>query len=135
MLQLCKAKLTITFKGETVKVSDSDGNVLITGFLDQVKGLFLVSIDDRATKRRVKEQKTSVFASTASQWIETNYNDVVQHILLTTEQHTTANAYSIANIPALISYFHACASFPVIATWMYAIDKGWYSTWPGLTLS
>ena len=45
------------------------------------------------------------------------------------------NAYRIANIPALISYLHACAGFPVISTWIYAINKGWYSTWPGLTLS
>lgn len=48
--QLCKQKLTVTFKGETVEVSDSDGNILITGFLDPVKGLFLVPINDRATE-------------------------------------------------------------------------------------
>ena len=37
MPQLCKNKLTVKFKGETVEVSDSDGNVLIKGFLDPVK--------------------------------------------------------------------------------------------------
>ena len=30
--QLCKNKLTVTFKGETVDVSDSDSNILITKF-------------------------------------------------------------------------------------------------------
>ena len=133
--QLCKAKLTVTFKGETVEVSDNDGNVLITGFLDPVKGLFLVPIDDRATEQRVKEQETSMFAGTANQCIETDYNSIVRPILLTAEQHTVTNAYSIANIPALISYLHACAGFLVIAIWIYAINKGWYSTWPGLTSS
>ena len=53
--QLCKNKLTVTFKGETVEVSDSDGNVLITGFLDPVKGLFMAPIDDLAEEQRVKE--------------------------------------------------------------------------------
>ena len=51
--QLCKAKLTNTFKGETVEVSDSDGNVHITGYHELVKGLFLVPINDRATEQRV----------------------------------------------------------------------------------
>ena len=48
--QLCKNKLTVTFKGDTVEVSDSDSdsNGLITGFLDPMKGLFMVLIDDRA---------------------------------------------------------------------------------------
>ena len=133
--QLCKAKLTVTFKGETVEVSDSDGNVLITDFLDPVKGLFLVPIDDHAAEQRVNKQETLMFAGSASQWIETDYNGVVRLILLTAEQHTAANAYSIANIPALISYLHACAGFSVIATWIYTINKGWYSTWPGLTSS
>ena len=62
--QLCKAKLTVTFKGETVKFSDSDGNILITGFLDPVKGLFLVPIDNRAVEQRVKHQEPSRFAGT-----------------------------------------------------------------------
>ena len=118
-----------------MEVSDSDGNVLITGFLDPVKGLFLVPIDDRATEQRVKKQETSMFTGTANQCIETDFDGTVHPILLTAEQHTAANAYRIANIPALISYLHACAGFPVIATWMYAINKGWYSTWPGLTSS
>ena len=52
---LCKNKLTVTFKDETVEVSDSDGNVLITSFLDPVKDLFMVPIDDRAEEQRVKE--------------------------------------------------------------------------------
>ena len=84
----------------------------------------MVPINDHAKEQRVKEKESPMFAGTVSQWIETNYNGVVRPILLTSEQHTAANAYSIANIPALISYIHACAEFPVIATWIYAINKG-----------
>ena len=86
-------------------------------------------------EQRVKEKESSGFAGTASQWIETDYDGVVRPILLPSEQHTAANAYSIANIPALISYLHACAGFPVIVVWIYGINKGWYSTWPGVTSS
>ena len=32
--QLCKSKLTMSFKGETAKISDSDRNIFIPGYLD-----------------------------------------------------------------------------------------------------
>ena len=70
--QLCKNKLTVTFTGETVEVSDSDGNILITGFLDTVKNLFIVPIDDNAEEQRVK--KTTGFAGATGQWIKTDYD-------------------------------------------------------------
>ena len=97
-----------------MEVSDSDGNILITGFLDPVKGLFL---DDRATEQRMKHWEPSLFASTARHCNKTDYDGVVQPIFLIAEEHTAAaNSYRIANIPALISYLNACARFPVIAT-------------------
>ena len=130
--QLCKSKLTVTFKGETVEISNSEGEVLITGYLDPAKDLFMVPIydDDDAKPQRV----TSGFAGAAGQLVETEYNGIVRPIL-TPEQHTAAMAHSISCVPALISYLHACAGFPVIVTWIEAINKGWYSTWPGLTSS
>ena len=44
--QLCKNKLTVIFKEETVEISDNDGNILITGYLELVKILFMVPIDN-----------------------------------------------------------------------------------------
>ena len=119
--QLCKSKLTVTFKGEAFEISDSDGNILITGFLDPEKDLFVISIDNDAKGQRVKEPVG--FAGATSYWIETDYNVIVRPILLTSKQHTMANAYSISNVPALISYPHACVGFPVIVTWIHAINK------------
>ena len=34
------------FKGETVEISNSEGEVLITGYLGPAKDLFMVPIDD-----------------------------------------------------------------------------------------
>ena len=53
--QLCKSKLTVTFKGETVEISDIIGNILIAGFLDPVKDLFMILIGNDAEEQRVKE--------------------------------------------------------------------------------
>ena len=66
--QLCKSKLTVTFKGETVEISNSEGDVLITGFLDPAKDLFMVPIDDDDEQQRV----TSGFAGAADQIVETD---------------------------------------------------------------
>ena len=82
---------------------------------------------------RKKMQGASGFASTTSQCIDTDFGGVVHPFLLTSEQQTATNAITITNVLALISYLDACAVFPIIATWIYAINKGWYSTWPGLT--
>ena len=105
-----------------MEVSNSDGNILITGFWDPVRDLFIVPINDHAEEQRVKE--TTCFVGATSQWIGTDYNGVVRPILLPSEQHTAANAYAITNIPSLVSYLHACAGFLVIATYIYAINKG-----------
>ena len=61
----------------------------------------MIPINDHAEEQRVEE--SSGFAGTASQWIENDYEGVIRHILLTSEQHTAANSYNIVNVPALIS--------------------------------
>ena len=126
----------MTFKGETVEISDSNSDILITGYLDPVKDLFMVPIDGVvAEKQRVEMLLTLGFSGAIRQRMETEYKGIVCPILLTTELHTAANTYKISCIPALILYMQACAGFPMIATWNNAINKGWYSTWPGLTAS
>ena len=45
-----------------------------------------------------------------------------------------ARAYDLPSVPALIAYLHAAAGYPVKATWLQAIKRGAYNTWPGLTV-
>ena len=33
-----------------------------------------------------------------------------------------------------IAFLHAAAGYPVLSTWIQAIEKGFYATWPGLTV-
>ena len=52
------------------------------------------------------------------------------------QKHTTmyhAWAYDLPSVPALIAYLHAAAGYPVKTTWLHAIKRGAYNTWPGLT--
>ena len=75
--QLCKSKLTVTFKGETVEISNSEGEVLITGYLDPEKDLFMVPIDDDDVE---PQRVTSGFAGAASQIVEIEYDGTVRPI-------------------------------------------------------
>ena len=76
--QLCKSKLAVTFKSETVEISNSEGEVLITGYLDPAKDLFMVPIDDDDVE---PQRVTSGFAGAAAQKVETKYDGVIRPIL------------------------------------------------------
>jgi hypothetical protein len=39
----------------------------------------------------------------------------------------------LPNTPSLIAYHHATAGYPIKQTWLDAIKRGAYKTWPGLT--
>ena len=39
----------------------------------------------------------------------------------------------LPNTPALVAYLHATAGYPVKQTWLEAIKRGAYDSWPGLT--
>ena len=54
------------FKGETVEISNSEGDVLVACFLNPVMDLFMVPIDDDAEKQR----ETPGFAGVAGQRVE-----------------------------------------------------------------
>ena len=113
MPQLCITKFAITFNEEIVEVSDSDGTILTTIFLDPVKDLFMIPIVDNAKEQRVKVP--TGIAGIIIKCIETDNDGVVCLVFLVYEQHTAANVYNITNIPVLISYLRACSGFPVIA--------------------
>eukprot|EP00536_Pseudo-nitzschia_multiseries_P008523 jgi/Psemu1/20595/gm1.20595_g len=50
-----------------------------------------------------------------------------------TQIHTGAGAYQIQAIPKLITFYHAAAGYPTKDTWIRAINRGSFATWPGLT--
>jgi hypothetical protein len=43
------------------------------------------------------------------------------------------SAYKQKTMEDLITFLHAAAGSPTVATWGTAIDKGFFNTWPGLT--
>eukprot|EP00804_Cyclotella_cryptica_P024317 CCRYP_015305-RA/>CCRYP_015305-RA protein AED:0.21 eAED:0.21 QI:0/0/0/1/1/1/2/0/741 len=51
------------------------------------------------------------------------------------EQHTILNVYELPSIEQTIRYLHAAAGFPTKTTWMAAIRRGNYNTWPLITIA
>ena len=45
------------------------------------------------------------------------------------------NVYELRSQAEIIRYFHAAAGFPTKSTWLKAIKKGFYASWPGLTVT
>eukprot|EP00804_Cyclotella_cryptica_P025741 CCRYP_002933-RA/>CCRYP_002933-RA protein AED:0.36 eAED:0.36 QI:0/0/0/1/1/1/2/0/402 len=51
------------------------------------------------------------------------------------EQHSILNVYELPSIQQTIRYLHAAAGFPTKTTWMAAIRRGNYDTWPLVTVA
>ena len=52
--------------------------------------------------------------------------------ILNRVNHLALSAYNQKNAKDLVEFLHACAGYPVIETWIKAIKKGFYSSWPKL---
>ena len=43
------------------------------------------------------------------------------------------NVYKITKAKELVTFLHAVAGYPVVDTWVKAIQNNQHATWPGLT--
>ena len=50
-----------------------------------------------------------------------------------TKNKLTNSAYPQQKLPKITAYLHACVGSIPPTTWMKAITKEWFSSWPGLT--
>ena len=53
-------------------------------------------------------------------------------------KQTTLSEYTAFDLPSveeLVRYMHAASGLPVKSTWIRAIKRGNFETWPGLTYS
>eukprot|EP00804_Cyclotella_cryptica_P004192 CCRYP_014550-RA/>CCRYP_014550-RA protein AED:0.42 eAED:0.42 QI:0/-1/0/1/-1/1/1/0/283 len=47
--------------------------------------------------------------------------------------HTHLRTHNLPTTRALVAFLHATAGYPVKSTWLQAIKRGFYNSWPGLT--
>ena len=92
------------------------GEVILHGHKDPITRLYMVNITNNTTTIKPKLNIKHL----------ENLGGVHNH---------TNNAYDITKKRDLIEYYHKCCFSPVISTWVQAIKKGNFCTWPGLTSS
>ena len=46
---------------------------------------------------------------------------------------TINSVYELPNLQQVVRWYHAAAGYPTKATWLKAIEAGFYATWPLLT--
>ena len=134
---MCAGKLAVLFYGTEATVFKPnkktiyiDGSAVLIGSLDKEKELYTVNVHGRSpsTFQRgntiAKNQNALIHAKSIN---HTSFN----HARNITFHRT--NSINIRAIPALINYYHMTMGAPPISTWLNGIDKGWFTSFSGLT--
>eukprot|EP00956_Cyclotella_meneghiniana_P031705 scaffold84006_cov66-Cyclotella_meneghiniana.AAC.3 len=87
----------------------------MTGYRDKTTGLWRVPLKNNPTNLNTDTKLLSKEEST------TITNEII------------ANVNDLPSTERVIRYLHAAAGFPTKSTWLKAIGKGFYGTWPLLT--
>ena len=104
--KLCDEGCEATFNKKEVHII-KDNEIILTGQRDLHTGLWRIPLTD-ATTNNIPKAPASL------------------------QCH---NAYQTNKIPELIQFLHATAFSPVPTTWIRAIQRGFFQSWPGLTTS
>ena len=108
---ICDTNCTVVFKKNYVTVLSAEGKKILTVW------------------REKKLPRLKRFA------LKPNDNIIMDYT--TTKKTTPAehSAFDLPSIESLVRYMHAASGFPIKSTWLKAIKKGNFATWPGLTYS
>ena len=124
--KLCDADCTAHLDKHSLLVNDKFGKPILQGKREAAGArLWRVDIAPPTTNQlpATLPQTTPPAPALTNSQQTTNVGQVTAH----------ARAYDLPNTPALIAYLHATAGYPVKSTWLQAIKRGAYATWPGLT--
>ena len=110
---LCKQGLMAIFDDEKVYITKG-GEVILHGEINKPTRLYMINIEGKEEKIHHK--------------LNVNHLDNIGAV-----KRFAYNAYEIKAKKELVEYYHRCCFSPVISTWITAIEKGNFCTWPGLT--
>ena len=106
---ICDANCTVVFKKKDITVLLPEGKTIIRGWIEKkLPRLWRFSL--KPNDKSIKDYTT------------TNRKIPADH-----------SAYNLPIIEPLVRYMHAAAGLPVKYTWLKAIKKGNFKTWPVLT--
>ena len=119
--QLCKHNMSVVFDSRGFLVNNSNNETVIKRHLDLNNNPYIILMDGKNDINFYDHDHKNPRQQASMNAVEL-------------PKHRASIAYSIKCIQKLIKYLHTTARFPVKKTWLATIAKGWYITWPGLTV-
>ena len=92
-----------------------------------------IKVTERAVIEGYRDRKTGLWRIPLRSKVE-NENMDTMIIDRPDPHHAISHVFELPSIAKTITYFHACAGFPPKETWIRAIRKGTFNTWPGLSV-
>lgn len=129
VLSVCKSKTAdanyitlFTIEAETTKVN-IEGEAVMTGWRCPQTRLWRVPLKQKWSNLNTETLLLSVEATEIimSKRKDAKPTDFVNSV------------YELPNLEQVIAWYHVAASYPTKATWLKAIEVGFYATWPMLT--
>ena len=100
-------------------------DAILRGWRDADTGLWRIPLEEGATQQNVSDPNKQTILSAQKSAAEIikkqNYDDFM------------CSVYELTTQPEIVRFLHAAAGFPTKATWLNAIQKGYFASWPGLT--
>ena len=112
--QLCDSGCIATFDQDKVVVM-FDNHVVLTGHRNYTTGMWQVQLPTNSATNPLHATE-----------------DLPGPNIL---QHAAHAAVAAESMPERIAFLHACAGSPAVSSFCTAIDAGYYTTWPNLTLA
>ena len=111
----CDSDLEVLFIRDKVKVTNEGGDTVLEGALDPTTDLYMVSLDDQPDA------------------IPPQGGDIQAHKAMGTKE-AGSNKGNTKNIAETINMHHLALGSPTKATFLQAIEKGWLTGFPSLTV-
>ena len=86
--------------------------------------LWRIPLEDDITKANVQNPNTQTIVTSKAP------DELLQR---KNQDEFMCNLYELRKQPEIVRFLHAATGFPTKRTWLKAIKKGVYSSWPGLT--
>jgi hypothetical protein len=128
--KLCDAGCEAKFDNQEVVITKNNIN-LLRGQRDRCTGLWHIPLTNNEESTITLNRRPTMECNNATTIPPNKMHSQPD----ATSGHNTVcyNAYQHHRIPELIQYLHAAAFSPVPSTWIAAIQRGFYQSWPGLT--
>ena len=125
--ELADAKYISIFDEEEVNIYDANNTKITTtrgsvlrGYRDRNAGVYRVPLVDNIQNVNTDTVIVNVPPSRLLQQHPPSYE-------------TVNSVYELRSQEEIIRFYHAAAGYPTKATWIKAVNRGYFASWPGLT--